>query len=321
MTGELKTAVGPDLAGKTVLAALRHLEPGATWSQLRGVLSSRHVLVNGVLCLEEARRLRLGDVIERQTRPAPPPPGAESVTIVYRDADLLVVDKPEGLLTERRIEESRWSDARKAQRPTLDEIVRGLLKFQSRRSSGKEPYVGLVHRLDRETSGLLVLALNPRAEENLIAQFRDHSARRSYFAVVVGTPESQTIRTRIARDRGDGLRGNSTQGLSAVTHVTVVESFAGYSLIRCELETGRTNQIRIHLAELGHPVCGDGKYRGPLGQSVPDNGGAPRLALHATRLELRHPAGGQAVSFESTIPVDLQTWLNRTRAAVRPRTN
>lgn len=308
MTGELKTAVGPELAGKTVLAALRQLEPGASWSQLRGVLSNRRVLVNGVLCLEDARRLRLGDVIERQTRPAPPPPGAESVKIVYRDADLLVVDKPEGLLTERRVEEARWSDARKAQRPTLDEIVRGLLTSRGRRSSGREPFVGLVHRLDRETSGLLVLALNPRAEENLIAQFRDHSARRSYLAVVVGTPQSQTIRTRITRDRGDGLRGNSTQGLSAVTHVTVVESFAGYSLIRCELETGRTNQIRIHLAELGHPVCGDGKYRGPLGQPLPDDSGAPRLALHAVRLELRHPSTGQVISVESAAPASLRTW-------------
>lgn len=120
MSGELKTAVGPDLAGKTVLAALRQLEPAATWSQLRGVLSRRHVLVNGVLCLEEARRLRLGDTIERRTRPAPPPPGAESVKIVFRDADLLVVDKPEGLLTERRVEEARWSDApkRNGQRST-----------------------------------------------------------------------------------------------------------------------------------------------------------------------------------------------------------
>jgi 23S rRNA pseudouridine1911/1915/1917 synthase len=315
MTGELQTAVGSDLAGKTVLAALRQLEPGASWSQLRGVLASRHILVNGVLCLEEARRLRLGDVIERQTRPAPPPPGAESVRIVYRDADILVVDKPEGLLTERRIEEARWSDARKAQRPTLDEIVRGLLKSPSRRLSGREPCVGLVHRLDRETSGLLVLALNPRAEENLIAQFRDHSARRSYLAVVVGTPQPQTIRTRITRDRGDGLRGNSTQGLPAVTHITVVESFAEYSLIRCELETGRTNQIRVHLAELGHPVCGDGKYRGPLGRPVADDSSAPRLALHATRLELRHPESGKAIGWDAPLPVELTSWLMRLRVS------
>lgn len=315
MTGDFTTTVGPDLAGKTVLAALRQLEPGASWSQLRGRLSSRHVLVNGVLCLEEARRLRLGDVIARQMRAAPPPPGAESVKIVYRDADLLVVDKPPGLQTERRDEEARWPAWRKAQRPTLDEIVRGLLQSQNRRSSGRAPYVGLVHRLDRETSGLMVLALNPRSEENLIAQFRDHTARRTYLAVVVGTPQSQTIRTRITRDRGDGLRGNATEGLSAVTHLTVVESFAGYSLVRCELETGRTNQIRIHLAELGHPVCGDGKYRGPLGHPVSDDSGALRLALHATRLELRHPASGKGIGWDAPLPVELASWLMRLRVS------
>lgn len=96
--------------------------------------------------------------------------------------------------------------------------------------------------------------------------------------------------------------------------MTVVESFADYSMVRCELETGRTNQIRIHLAELGHPVCGDGKYRGPLGQPIPDDSGAPRLALHATRLELRHPSTGQAISVESAAPTSLRTWWEQLQA-------
>lgn len=315
MPGDVKLTVGPELAGQTVLAVLRALEPGSSWSQLRRRLASRYVLVNGVLCLEEARRVRAGDVLEMREQPAPPPPGRDSLRIVHRDADLLIVDKPSGLLTERRPEEARWPAWRKAQRPTLEEIVRGLLARPGRRSAQHPVFVGLVHRLDRETSGLIALALNPRAQEVLITQFREHTARRTYLAVVAGVPESQTIRTRITRDRGDGLRGSAADGQPAITHLTLVETLGRDSLIRCDLETGRTNQIRIHLSELGHPICGDGKYRGPQGMPIPDDTGAPRLALHATRLVLHHPSSGQPITFESDLPSDLQAWLKRLEVA------
>lgn len=321
MTGDFKLAIGPELAGKTVLAALRSQDPGTSWSQLRRRLSSRHVLVNGVLCLEEARRLRAGDVLELRAQSVPPPPGRDSIRIVSRDGDLLVVDKPSGLLTERRPEEAGWPAWRKAQRPTLEEIVRDTLAPPSRRPARPANFVGLVHRLDRETSGLIALALNPRAQESLISQFREHTARRTYLAVVSGILEPQTIRTRIARDRGDGLRGSARAGVSAVTHVEILDSFDGYALIRCNLETGRTNQIRIHLSELGNPICGDGKYRGPLGAPIPDDSGTPRLALHATRLELRHPSSGQTVVFESAWPTELEVWLHRLRHAAESSTD
>jgi 23S rRNA pseudouridine1911/1915/1917 synthase len=140
---------------------------------------------------------------------------------------------------------------------------------------------------------------------------------RAYLAVVPGQVAAQTMVSYLVRDRGDGLRGSSAdpeQGQRAVTHVRPVETLAEYTLLECRLETGRTHQIRIHLAELGHPVCGDPIYRGPLGVAViEDHSGAPRLALHATHLQLTHPASGESIACQSPLPSDLSRFLDRLR--------
>ncbi|MGE0609424.1 MAG: RluA family pseudouridine synthase, partial [Pirellulales bacterium] len=129
---------------------------------------------------------------------------------------------------------------------------------------------------------------------------------------------AQTIESRLVRDRGDGRRGSSTEdvpGKRAVTHVRPVEQFHGYALVECRLETGRTHQIRIHLSELGHPLCGDKVYRQPLrGRPMPDRSGAPRLSLHAAELAFIHPASGEKLSFEMPLPADMQKLLDRLRA-------
>src|SRR5207245_3277608 len=135
-----------------------------------------------------------------------------------------------------------------------------------------------------------------------------------------GRAEAQRIASRLVRDRGDGRRGSTTLpgvGKEAVTHVEVVERLAGYTLVACRLETGRTHQIRIHLAELGHPVCGEKVYnRKPGGEPEPDESGAPRLALHATELGFVHPVTGEAMHWTMPLPPDLHAFLERLRSRV-----
>ncbi len=186
-----------------------------------------------------------------------------------------------------------------------------------RKGQGEGEPLRSVHRIDKETSGLLVFARTPEAEQKLIAQFAAHTVRRRYLAIVWGTPSASTFHSRFVRDRGDGLRG-STQlpeiGQEAITHASIVEQLGDYSLIECRLETGRTHQIRIHLTEAGHPLCGDRVYRAAFGQTpLPDESAAPRMALHAAELGFVHPRTQEPLLFESPLPRDLQKVVERLR--------
>src|SRR5947209_19947020 len=173
-------------------------------------------------------------------------------------------------------------------------MVPGLIARTAGRSDkGHLPRLRVVHRLDKETSGLVVFARTVPAERGLGKQFHAHTVIRRYLALVPGFVPPQRIATRLVRDRGDGRRGSTgvpDVGKEAVTFVDVVERLPGYRLLACRLETGRTHQIRIHLAELGHPVCGDKVYvHRPDGSAAADRSGAPRLALHAAELGFLHP--------------------------------
>ena len=177
------------------------------------------------------------------------------------------------------------------------------------------PRLRIVHRLDKETSGLVVFARSVLAERELGLQFRKHTVVRRYLAVVAGILSGQTIRSNLVADRGDGRRG-STQlpgvGKEAVTHVAVEERLPGYTLLSCRLETGRTHQIRIHLSEAGHPVCGDKVYVKRAGGTVFDDAsGAPRLALHATELGFEHPATGGRLHWAMPLPGDMAKFVER----------
>src|SRR5207253_3029188 len=162
-----------------------------------------------------------------------------------------------------------------------------------------------------ETSGLVVFARTVTAERELGKQIHRHTVVRGYLAIVRGSVEAQTIRSRLVRDRGDGRRGSTNlpgQGKEAITHVEVVERLPKYTLVVCRLETGRTHQIRIHLAELGHPVCGEKVY-GPRG----DDSAAPRLALHAAELGFKHPVSGEELRWAMPLPADLEEFVRRLR--------
>jgi 23S rRNA pseudouridine1911/1915/1917 synthase len=173
----------------------------------------------------------------------------------------------------------------------------------------------VVHRLDKETSGLVVFARTVAAERGLGKQFHAHTVVRRYLALVPGFVPPQRIATRFVRDRGDGRRGSteaSGAGKEAITHVDVMKHLPGYTLLACRLETGRTHQIRIHLAELGHPVCGDKVYQHLSdGRVLADRSGAPRLALHAVELGFVHPRSLQETHWEMPLPPDLQVFLDR----------
>lgn len=202
--------------------------------------------------------------------------------------------------------------------PTLADLLPALLEHGRQ---GKQTAVRAVHRLDKETSGLVVFARTQEAERNLGKQFRGHTIERRYLAVVRGKAKPGRIESNLIADRGDDRRGSSAvprQGKRAVTHVRVVEELGEYTLVECRLETGRTHQVRIHLGESSTPICGERVYDRPLhGKPLPDRSRAPRLALHAARLGLKHPATGKWMAWDSPLPKDLKSWLARLRA-VRP---
>lgn len=306
------------LNGKTVVAVLRILRPGESWSKLTDQVRRAFVTLNGVVCIDEARRVAAGDVLELGSKPRTQPPRPSDVRIVHVDPHVVVVEKPSGMLTHRRPEERNWSDERKARQPTLDESLNELLARRApagSRARSRPALVRCVHRLDRDTSGLLVFARNDEAEEHLITQFRKHTVHRVYWAIVHGRPTDGTIVSNIVRDRGDGRRGsvqNSKLGQRAVTHVRWLQQLGNYSLVECRLETGRTNQIRIHMAEAGHLVCGDPKYDQPYANEAHrDNSQAPRLALHAAELGFIHPVSGEELFFQMAFPPDLEQFAQR----------
>lgn len=330
--------VQPEQAGRTLADALRGWLPELSWSQIQRLVRGRQVQIDGNLCSDAGRRLKGREVVRLLPQAAAPAPSAAAVRIRYLDAHLVVVEKPAGITSVRHAEERDWPARRKQIQPTLDELLPPLIAEQEgrgRKSPGKPPGrpakapsragggnghhkpVRAVHRLDRETSGLMVFARTPLAAEHLEQQFRQHTTHRRYLAVAAGRVEPQRLESRLVRDRGDGRRGSTALpkvGKAAVTHVRVVERLSGYTLVECQLETGRTHQIRIHLSEAGHPLCGDKEYRQPLGkQPLPDRSGAPRVALHAAELGLTHPVTGEELRFTMPLPADLLKFLDRLR--------
>jgi 23S rRNA pseudouridine1911/1915/1917 synthase len=328
--------------GLTLSAALKALVPGCSWGQAQNWITNRHVQINGNLCLDPSRRLTEKDVIKLWRESLAKPVDAEQLKLAYVDEHLVVVEKPAGVTSVKHREERVTSSRRKQRQETLEELLPAAIARHlgwaadrgapgSRRPGSRGgrlggraqpalPPVYPVHRLDRDTSGLMIFARTRAAEQRLIKLFRDHRIDRQYWAVVHGHAASQVIRSTLVRDRGDGQRGSAPAGTtpedgqSAVTHVHLVEHLPGYSIIRCKLETGRTHQIRIHLSERGHALCGDKIYTRSLdGKTVDDRSGAPRHALHSERLAFRHPITGEPLVFQMRLPPDLAGWLKRFR--------
>ena len=307
-----------DEANATLAAILRARLAGLSWRQVRDLVAARRVKVLGEVCLDPARRLKEGDEVEVLARPARVEREKTTITIQYIDEHVVVVEKPSGLSTVRHPAERDWADPRKALSPTLEDVVPGQM---AAREGRRCPRLRIVQRLDKETSGLVVFARSVAAERGLGQQFRVHTVTRRYLAIVPGRIRDQRIHSFLVRDRGDGRRGSTTLkdvGKEAITHIEAVERLKKYTVVGCRLETGRTHQIRIHLAELGHPVCGDRVYTHRVdGTRFVDDSGAPRLALHAAELGFEHPVTGKPMRWEMDLPADLQAMLERIRGRGR----
>jgi 23S rRNA pseudouridine1911/1915/1917 synthase len=299
-------------SGRSLAEVLR-ARLALSWSAARGLVRDRRVRVAGRPCDDPARRLTAGQRLEvRDREPAAPPP-VSGIVVHFQDAHVVVVDKPPGLTTMRHAEEAA-EFGKRAQRflpSTLADLLPPLL---ARGRSGRAPQLRAVHRIDKDTSGLVVFALTPQAEAHLGRQFREHTIERRYLALVRGRAVWRRIESWLVRDRGDGRRGSGPagEGQRAVTHVRVVEELGDYSLVACQLETGRTHQVRIHLGEVGTPLCGERVYDRPLnGRPLPDGSGARRTMLHAAQLGFDHPATGWRVTWDSELPPDMAKLLAR----------
>jgi 23S rRNA pseudouridine1911/1915/1917 synthase len=324
-------------SGQT-LAAVLHRRLGVSWSEARRLVGDRRVGLNSTPCSDPNRRLAPGQRIQvlaagpspgrkpaggrrkQASPPARPPPAG--IDVRFADDQVAVVDKPAGLTTMRHPDEAAEFGAhgRRFLPPTLADLLPGLL---AGRVGGRRHRVRAVHRLDKETSGLVVFALTPAAESHLGKQFRAHTTERRYLALVRGRPREGRIESWLIRDRGDGRRGSggaSGTGQRAVTHVRILEELGAYALVECRLETGRTHQVRIHLGEAGAPLCGERVYdRPPHGPPLPDGSGAGRVMLHAATLGFEHPATGERLEWESPLPPDMEALLLRLRRQA-PRT-
>jgi 23S rRNA pseudouridine1911/1915/1917 synthase len=294
-----QTAEGP--APDPTIAAVVRSQTGCTWSRARTLCTEGRVIVDGHRNLDPASRVAAGSVVvvdeqAPRIRSSPLEPSA----IVFADRDLVVVDKPAGILS--------FPDEPGA-RGTLADFTRALLRAMR---WGPDLALATVHRLDRDTSGLMVFARNAEATRRLAAQFRAHDIDRVYVAIAHGEVAATRVETVIVPDRGDGIRGSfglfrrgsgepPASGKRAVTHVNPVTALAGATLIQCRLDTGRQHQIRIHLAELGHPLLGERVYiRDYAGRKLE----AARTMLHAHTLGFAHPRTGERILFERPPPDD-----------------
>ena len=261
-------------------------------------------------------RVRAGDRVDI-TIPSPRGidllPEEIPLTVPYEDGDLLVVDKAAGMIVH---------PAPGCRNGTLVNALLHRCRDLSGINGALRP--GIVHRLDRDTTGLMVVAKNDRAHRHLAAQIEARTLSRGYTAIVWGDPGAGRIEAPIARNPRDRVKmAVREEGRRAVTHFRTCEKFALLSLIRVELETGRTHQIRVHLQHTGHPVFGDPSYggRSRLRGIAPEHRSAARQALeligrqalHASRLSFEHPSTGKTATFSSPLPGDMERVLERLR--------
>lgn len=308
------THIVPEAADQTTLAAtVRVMFDGLSWSRARALVASGRVLVDGSVVFDPALRVSAGSEVRadqtgRRKAARSLPEGA----LIFVDHDLAVVIKPSG------IETVPYDDAKRDTTSLLAMTLQSLLDTQRKRGGTVQRGLGVVQRLDKETSGVLVFPRTHAARKALQAQFRRRAITRRYVALVRGVPTEQTIETQLVANRGDGKRGSWRGGgrppqeaRRAITHVSILEEFNDASLVECRLETGRQHQIRIHLAELGHPLLGD-KIYGPSG-APKAAARVPRTMLHAASLGFTHPSDGRPVHFVAPPPPDMAELLHSLR--------
>ena len=318
ITKNIQYKVSLENEGATLATIVRNLKPDLSWSRIKKIIAQGHIKISNDVCLDPARRVRAAEEVELLVKPDGKALDKQEIVIRHLDEHLVVVEKPPGVNSVRHPAERTWKESRKSLSPTLEDLVTKQIAFLSKKDvKSKSARLRVVQRLDKETSGLLVFARTADAERGLGMQFFNHSVERKYLALIPGTIAPQSIESILVRDRGDGRRGSapfSQPGKKAVTHVHLVEKFQAFTLVGCQLETGRTHQIRIHLAEKGSPVCGEKVYRTTAnGAILPDGSGFPRLALHAAELGFIHPISGEPMHWNMALPEDFSKLLQHLR--------
>ena len=296
----MRCTVPSELGGMRFDQALARLFPQYSRSRLQAWLKTGHIRLDG-RSAEARQAVTGGEHVVLEPPPAPdaiaPKAQRMPLKIVHEDADLIVVDKPAGLVVH----------------PGAGQPDRTLLNALLAHAPGLAgvPRAGIVHRLDKDTSGLLVVAKTVEAQAALVKQLAERSMRRIYFAVVQGDPPaSGTIDAPLGRDPRSRVRMAVThRGKPARTAFRVVERFGRAALLECRLETGRTHQIRVHLQHIRHPLVGDSVYRRGTRHGL----GFPRQALHAAELALVHPRTGQAMTWRAPLPKDMKRLLQELR--------
>lgn len=293
------------------LAAKVREQLGCSWNDARAHVEHGRVKVNGVVADDGAARVPEGASIEIDVNAPRVRRGVlDPARVVYVDREVVVVDKPSGTLT------LPYED----ERDTLVELLRAQLRRMDKSKVRFDPPLGVVHRLDKDTTGLLVFARSLHAKRALEDQFRAHTVERAYLALVHGEARDAQYDTHLIEDRGDGLRGSwgvfrrpktkapPPDAQRALTFVHVVRRLRGATLVECRLRTGRQHQIRIHLAEAGFPLVGEPVY-------VRDHAGpridADRPMLHARTLGFVHPRTEEMVRFEQDPPEDFRALVRR----------
>jgi 23S rRNA pseudouridine1911/1915/1917 synthase len=301
------TRIGPDHVGLRLDAYLASQIEGWSRARLQRLIENEDVLVNGKVA-KSSYKLREHDEIEVELI-APPAdlftPENIPLEIVYEDETLVVVNKPAGLVVHPAA-------------GTPSGTLANALAYHFQQLPGREVRPGIVHRLDRDTSGLLVVAKTESALENLSDQFRDRTVFKSYVALVHGrmAAGSGKIDQPLARDRSNRTRMAVVRGgRNALTLYRVRQGFDRFTLLDVELKTGRTHQIRVHLAWLKHPVVGDETYGGGRDNTIQDPQLRARVRnlkrhfLHAEKLGFRHPVKQEFMKFEASLPEDLSEFL------------
>ncbi len=296
----IELTVPPQCAGQRLDQALSRLLPEFSRSRLAQWIRTRHVQLDGHPALPKSK-VWGGETVRLCPIPDPAAtaaaPEAIALEILHEDAAILVIAKPAGLVVHPG--SGNWSGT----------LLNALLAHAQPLAS--LPRAGIVHRLDKNTSGLLVVAKTLEAQTSLVRQLQAHTVRREYLALVHGrVARDGTVEAPIGRHPVQRTRmAVVARGKPAVTHFEVLQRYPHATLLRCRLETGRTHQIRVHLLSLGHPLVGDPVYGRNRRSANALLAGFPRQALHAERLEFLHPASGKTVAWQTPLPADMHALI------------
>lgn len=300
---EIILKITEENSGERIDKYLSTVIEGKTRSFIQGLIADKAVTVNGKIIKSNYKLKSNDEIVIILPEPIELDVKAENIdlNIVYEDSDVIVINKPKNIVVHP------------APGNYTGTLVNGLL-YHCKDLSGINGVIrpGIVHRIDKDTTGILVIAKNDEAHNSLAKQFKDHSIKREYYALVEGrfSKESGTIDKPLGRNKKDRLKMDIVEdGRRAVTHYEVLEQYdKGVSLIRCTLETGRTHQIRVHMASIGHPLVGDQTY-GYKKQKFKIEG----QALHAKTLGFIHPTTGEYIEFTSDLPEYFEELIKKLR--------